>query len=215
MGTPSKPATLSEKSYRRSISDLSRRDAALAAVVSKWGTPPFWTHTPGFPGLVIGILSQQVSLESARAAYTKLEKAIGPVRPQAFLSLGDEALRTIGFSRQKGTYVRDLAYAILNGDVDLNAMVRMDNDRARTYLMQRRGIGAWTADTYLLFALRRPDVWPSGDLALEKAIQEVKGLTKTPGSKEADQIAKQWRPLRAVAARVLWYHYLCERGRPV
>ena len=215
MGTPPKPTALSEKSYRRGISALGRQDAALAAVVSKWGTPPFWTHTPGFPGLVIGILSQQVSLESARAAYTKLENAIGAVHPQAFLTLGDDALRDIGFSRQKGSYVRDLAYGIMAGDIDLNAMARMGNDKARKCLMDRRGIGAWTADTYLLFALRRPDAWPSGDLALEKAIQEVKGLAKTPGSKEADRIAKQWRPLRAVAARILWHHYLCERGRHI
>ena len=215
MGPPPRPAALTQKSYRRGISKLGRQDAALGAVVSKWGSPPLWTHTPGFPGLVIGVLSQQVSLESARAAYTKLENAIGSVRPQAFLTLGDEALRAIGFSRQKGSYVRDLAYGIMAGDVDLEAMAHMDNDRARKYLMNRRGIGAWTADTYLLFALRRPDVWPSGDLALEKAIQEVKGLTKIPVSEEADRIAKQWRPLRAVAARILWHHYLCERGRHI
>ena len=213
MGPPSNPATLTEKSYHRGIIDLGKQDAALAAVVSKWGNPPFWTHTPGFPGLVIGILSQQVSLESARAAYTKLEDAIGSVRPEAFLSVGDEALRAIGFSRQKASYVRDLAHGIMAGDMDLAALELMDDDQARKRLMEWRGIGAWTADTYLLFAMRRADAWPSGDLALEKAVQEVKGLTKTPDSEEADRIAKQWRPLRAVAARILWHHYLCERGR--
>ena len=80
--------------------------------------------------------------------------------------------------------------------------------------MEAKGIGAWTADTYLLFALRRSDAWPSGDLALAKAIQELRGLAATPGFEEVDRIADQWRPLRAVAARILWHHYLNQRGRP-
>lgn len=79
--------------------------------------------------------------------------------------------------------------------------------------MEERGIGAWTADTYLLFALRRPDAWPTGDLALVKAIQELKRLNTAPSSAKADEIADRWRPWRGVAARILWHHYLCERGR--
>jgi len=188
-------------------------DSDLAHVVSTFGNPPFWTHAPGFPGVVIAILAQQVSLESAQAAFTKLGNAIGSISPEGFLSLDDDALRTIGFSRQKASYVRGVAQGIMAGQIDLQDLESMDDDEARKRLMEVRGIGAWTADTYLLFALRRPDAWPSGDLALAKAIQEIKGLATTPSSEEVDGIADHWRPWRAVAARILWHHYLSERGR--
>ena len=102
---------------------------------------------------------------------------------------------------------------ILAGEIDLEVLQSMDDDDARQSLMEVRGIGAWTADTYLLFALRRADAWPSGDLALAKAIQELRGFATKPGPEEVDGMADHWRPWRAVAARILWHHYLCKRGR--
>jgi DNA-3-methyladenine glycosylase II len=204
---------LTEETFHQAINGLSMRDAVLADVVSRWGHPPFWTHAPGFPGIVLAILAQQVSLESARAAFIKLEKAIGSVDPEAFLSLENDTLRAIGFSRQKASYVRRLAHGIISGEFDLAALASMDNDDARNRLMAIRGIGAWTADTYLLFSLRRTDAWPSGDLALAKAIQDLRGVATTPCPEEVDRIADYWKPWRAVAARILWHHYLCARGR--
>ena len=206
-------APLTEKTYYRGISALTSLDTDLAVAVSKWGRPPFWTHTPGFMGIVLAILSQQVSLESAQATFTKLEHAIGSINPKEILSLDDGKLRAIGFSRQKASYVRGLAYEIMIGELDLEYFESMDNDQARKGLIAVRGIGPWTADTYLLFALRRSDAWPSGDLALAKAIQELKGLATIPSTEEVDRIADHWRPWRAVAARILWHHYLNERGR--
>jgi DNA-3-methyladenine glycosylase II len=154
-------------------------------------------------------------LESAQAAFTKLAKAIGSVNSEEFLSLDDGTLRAIGFSRQKASYVRGVARAVIAGEIDLAALESLDDHEVRKCLLAVRGIGAWTADTYLLFALRRPDAWPSGDLALAKAIQGLRGLATTPGSEEVNGIADRWRPWRAVAARILWHHYLCERGRGV
>ncbi len=181
--------------------------------LSRWGKPPLWTHPHGFPGVVIAILAQQVSLESAQAAFSKLEKAGGPVHPEGFLAFDDHELKAIGFSRQKASYVRGVAHGIISGQVDLPALASMSDDEVRNALVQLRGIGPWTADTYLLFALRRADAWPSGDLALAKAIQELRGLPATPGREEVDGIAVSWRPWRAVAARILWHYYLSERGR--
>lgn len=199
--------------YRRAVSRLRSRDATLARVLEKWGNPPFWTHTPGFPGIVMAILAQQVSLESARAAFTKLEKAIGSVNPEAFLSQDDHTLKAVGFSRQKTSCARGVANAIISGELELGALEAMDDQAAGHRLTELRGIGPWTANTYLLFALRRPDVWPSGDLALAKAIQDLRRLATTPRPEEVDTIANRWRPWRAVAARILWHHYLSERGR--
>lgn len=195
------------------ISELSARDTDLAAVISKWGNPPFWTHSPGFSGIVLAILSQQVSLESAQATFTKLENSLGSISPDRFLSLDNSQLRTLGFSRQKSSYVRGIAQSIVDGEIDLNVIESMDGDQARNRLMELPGVGPWTADTYLLFALRRSDAWPSGDLALEKAVQELRGLPTIPSTEEVDSIADFWRPWRAVAARILWHYYLSERGR--
>jgi len=205
--------TLTEKTYYRCISELTTREPDLAEAVSRWDNPPFWVHAPGFPGMVIAILSQQVSLESAQATFTKLENAIDSINPEKFLSLDDKTLRKIGFSRQKASYVRGVASEIMVGDFELEELEAMDNNQARKRLMEIRGIGAWTADTYLLFSLRRSDAWPSGDIALAKAIQELRRLVTIPSYEEVDRIADRWRPWRAVAARILWHHYLSERGR--
>lgn len=204
---------LTEMTYSLGISELISSDSDLAEAVMRWGNPPFWTHTPGFRGLVLAILSQQVSLESAQATFTRLENSIGSVESEEFLSLDDNKLHAIGFSRQKASYVRDIAQEILAGKLYLDDIESMDNDQARNRLMELRGVGPWTADTYLLFALRRSDAWPSGDLALEKAVHELKRLSTNPSTIVVDNIADNWRPWRAVAARILWHHYLKERGR--
>lgn len=204
---------LTEKTYSLGISELITRDSDLAEAVMRWGNPPFWTHPFGFQGLVLDILSQQVSLESAQAAFTKLGMRIDPINPDKFLSLNEHALREIGFSHQKASYVRGVASEIRAGDLNLDDLESMKDDQARNRLIKIRGIGTWTADTYLLFALRRSDAWPSGDIALAKAIQELRGLISTPDWDEVDRIAESWKPWRAVAARILWHHYLNERGR--
>jgi DNA-3-methyladenine glycosylase II len=204
---------LTEQSYRLAISKLIERDRGLAGVVAKWGIPPFRTHPPGFQGIVLAILAQQVSLESARATFRKLENAISAVTPDAFLTLHTDTLREIGFSRQKASYVRKIAEDLVAARIDLEALQWIDDTEAGTRLMQIRGVGKWTADTYLLFSLRRSDVWPSGDLALEKAVSEIKGLPSKPRTEEVDRIAAAWKPLRAVAARILWHQYLNQRGR--
>jgi DNA-3-methyladenine glycosylase II len=204
---------LDPATFGQAASELASRDPDLAGIRSAWGDPPFWTHTRGFPGIVISILAQQVSLESADAAYSKLERVVPEITPQQFLSLDDHALKKVGFSRQKASYVSGIAQGILEGTVDLHALESLSNEHARTSLLGLKGVGPWTADAYLLFAMRRADAWPSGDLALQKAIQDVKSLPAMPTPEQADAIADQWRPWRAVAARMLWYQYLCARGR--
>lgn len=172
------------------------------------GLPPLWARQPGFGTLVYIILEQQVSLASARAAFLKLEAALGVVTPGEFLTLSDERLKQIGFSRQKTAYCRHLAQAVLNNDLDLRELEHLEDHSVRSELIRIKGIGAWTADIYLLMALLRPDIWPAGDLALATAMQEVKSLPARPGPQEMEQIASAWHPWRAVAARLLWHHYL-------
>ncbi len=208
-----KPAILTEESFRQGLKDLNASDTGLARVLSRWGEPPFWIHPVGFPGLVIAILSQQVSLESANAAFTKLEASLASITPDAFLSLDDRTLKGIGFSRQKASYVRDLAVGITTGQVDLQGLDDSPDHQVRENLIRIRGIGPWTADCYLLFSLRRADVWPPDDLALIRSVWDLYEMDGKPDGQEVDRIAGRWRPWRAVAARILWHYYLCERGR--
>lgn len=189
-------------------SELSDHDPDLRRVFRRLGPPPLWDRPPGFATLVRIILEQQVSLASARAAFARLTGALPAVEPAGFLALDDETLKTIGFSRQKTRYGRELARTLLAGTLDLDRLGSLPDDEAREALTAVPGIGRWTADIYLLMALRRPDIWPVGDLALRAAAREVKGLPAVPTPAELRTLGEPWRPWRSVAARLLWHHYL-------
>jgi DNA-3-methyladenine glycosylase II len=180
-------------------------------VLQKYGTPPLWAREPGFSTLVHIILEQQVSLASARAAFNKLQSALGDVTPASFLTLEDAQLKVIGFSWQKTRYGRELASAVLSGTLDLDALHALPDDAVRAQLTTVKGIGQWTTDIYLLMALRRPDVFPKGDLALLIAAHRLFELPARPTPLELEAMADAWRPHRATAARILWHFYLSER----
>ncbi len=203
---------LNRRLLTRGASVLAGRDRRLRQILVERGNPPLWAREPGFPTLVRVILEQQVSLGSARAAFLKLTAACRPLTPRSFLALDDNVLKRIGFSRQKAAYCRGLASAIQNGDLDLDGLAGADDESARQALLAIRGIGPWTADIYLLMVLLRPDVWPSGDMALAVACQERFKLKERPTPEELERMAEAWRPWRAVAARLLWHDYLCARG---
>jgi DNA-3-methyladenine glycosylase II len=183
-------------------------DEDLARVARAYGRPPLWEREEGFATLVLTILEQQVSLASALAAFERLRAAAPPVAPESFLAFDDAQLRAFGFSRQKALYCRRLARAILEGELNLSALSSSSDDEARAELLKLKGVGAWTAEIYLLRALLRPDAWPAGDLALQLAAQKVKRLPARPSAAELEVLAETWRPWRAVAARLLWLQYL-------
>jgi DNA-3-methyladenine glycosylase II len=203
---------LDEQTLKSAAVALGARDARLHAVLAAFGPPPLWARDPGFPTLLQIILEQQVSLASARAAFDRLCAAANPLTPERFLDFDDADLKSMGFSRQKARYGRELSRAIQSGALDLEAVTYMEDEAARAALTAVTGIGRWTADIYLLMALGRPDVWPVGDLALEVAAQRVLGLADKPSRGALAEIAEGWRPHRAVAARILWHAYLSERG---
>ena len=202
------PKHLTDASFAHGLHILCDRDPDLAQIRTNFGPPPMWDREPGFPTLVHIILEQQVSLASAKAAYDRLLAAASPLTPAIFLEFDDVELKRFGFSRQKTTYGRGLAQAILDGHLDLAKLEALDDAAVRSELMVIKGIGPWTADIYLLMALRRPDVWPIGDLALASAAWRVKGLASRPTPEELDDLGAGWRPWRAVAARLLWHYYL-------
>jgi DNA-3-methyladenine glycosylase II len=172
------------------------------------GPPPLWAREPGFDTLIYIILEQQVSLASARAAYLRLKEHVSEITPENFLSLDDASLRVIGFSRQKTAYGRILAQAVQTGSLDLPSLVDMTDDEVRAELMKLKGIGRWTSDIYLMEALLRPDIWPTGDLALAIAVQQVKNTPTVPRPPDLEALGELYRPWRSVAARLFWHHYL-------
>ncbi len=192
----------------QAVRALSALDADLAGIVERHGPPPPWGREPGFETLVRIILEQQISLASAEAAHTRLVSAAGAIEPGAIVAAGEEGLRAAGQTRQKSRYVVGLARDVIGGRLDFEAVAAAEDDGARAQLMRVVGIGRWTADIYLLMALGRPDVWPTGDLALAGSMRRAKQLAALPTGAEQSVIAEAWRPWRAVAARLLWHAYL-------
>jgi len=204
---------LTRRTLLSAVEGLTNADPALAASVERFGPPPLWAREPTYATLVHLILEQQVSLASARAAFDRLKVVLASgVEPRAFLELSDAELRAIGFSRQKAGYARDLAAALADG-FDLQGLADLPDEEVRSSLLGLRGIGRWTADIYLIMCLRRPDVWPHGDQALATAALELLELPTRPTFDALELRARSWRPHRATAARILWQHYLCVRGR--
>ena len=190
--TQSRITTLTEESFILTAHELADSDPALAHIVETYGWPSFFVREPGFPTLILLILEQQVSLASARATFDKLLTVVGELTPESLLTLDDDALRTAGFSRQKTRYSRILAQAILDGELDLRALHDMSDANVHKALTALTGIGPWTADVYLLVCLRRPDIWPGGDLAIQVAVQKIRQLEKRPTAAETIPYAEPW-----------------------
>jgi DNA-3-methyladenine glycosylase II len=205
---------LTQKSLALAARELAARDELLAGIHATYGDPPLWRRATGFTTLVHIILEQQVSLKSAKSMLVRLQGAIEPFTPERFVELGDAHLRGLGVTRQKSSYLIDLSTSIVNGDLSFTTLARMSDDEARLALTRIKGIGLWSADVYLLMAMRRADIWPAGDLALAVAMKELLGLAARPAPLELERWAEQWRPHRAVAARMLWQYYLGKRISP-
>jgi DNA-3-methyladenine glycosylase II len=202
------PATFAEAAQM-----LADEDPALEAIIEDWGLPAFWQRDPGFPTLVLLILEQQVSLESGAAMYRRLVDLLGMVTPGSVLAVGEAGLTAIGVTRQKAGYLVSLADAVESDTLDLSSLAEVGEGEARSLLLAMRGIGAWTADAYLLSALLLPDVFPVGDRALQVGVAEALGLEGIPGPDALEIVSAPWRPVRAVAARLVWHLYLSRRGR--
>lgn len=199
---------LNNKSLLFAAKQLSKSDGELSAIFAINGVPKLWARRPGFATLIKIILEQQVSLSSAKAINDKLHKNIMPFTPARFLELGFTKLKKMGLTRQKSSYCINVAEAVTKDKFSFTSLNKLDDYNAKQTLMKIKGVGSWTADIYLLMALRRPDIWPKGDIALAKSIKKVKRLKDLPSYEEQIRIAEMWRPYRSVAARMLWQHYI-------
>ena len=204
---------LCRESLATGVRALAAKDRGLARIVEAHGMPPLWLRRPGFATLARIVLEQQVSLASAATLYRRVARELpGGWTPASVLEVGEGGLRARGLTRQKARYIAGLAERIVGGGLALRSLRRADDAMALSRLREVPGIGPWTANLYLLMALGRPDVWPPGDLALHKAMADLRRLPRLPSSDDAARLAARWAPWRAVAARILWHGYLAERA---
>ncbi len=204
----SRSALVTRESLELAATYLARRDNDLAGILANHGYPPLWRRPSGFPTLVRIILEQQVSLRSAASMFARLTNSIHPFEPKRFAELGETHLRSLGVTRQKAAYMLHLSSSINSGELKLTQLSRMSDIEAKLTLTRIKGIGSWSADVYLLMAMRRANIWPAGDLALALAVKDLKRLSIRPGPEDLEELAENWRPYRAVAARMLWQYYL-------
>jgi len=204
--------TFDRQNFHSICDKLAKKDRHLFAIIRQYGYPPMWTRRGNFQTLIHIILEQQVSLASARAALNKLRERIGTITPKKLLALSDEDLKTCYFSRQKTVYARYLANAIVSKQIILKKFSDLDDAEIRRQLKTIKGIGDWTVDVYLLFALQRTDLFPLGDLAMVNALKEVKQLSKETKQEELLKLAERWRPYRSIATILLWHYYIQKRG---
>lgn len=203
---------MTEDRLRIGVDRLAELDPDLHRIRSSLGYPPLWSRTPGFASLVHIILEQQVSIKAAATLFKRLSAHLGTVTPDSVQEAGEQGLRQIGLTRQKSRYCVELARRIISGELELCKLDTLDDEQGRSHLLKIPGLGPWTVDVYYMMALGRPDVWPQGDLALASAIQDVKQLESRPTKDEQLAYAQQWSPWRAIAARMLWMHYLDRRA---
>ena len=202
-----------EADLDRGIEALVAADPRFAALIAKAGRPPLRRRSDGFAGLAATVVSQQLSTASAGAIWGRLSAAFDPVEPAAIIRARKERLARIGLSGPKIRALKEIARAVVRGELALATLGDIDAEAAHAALTAVHGIGPWTADIYLLGCLGHADAWPAGDLALQEAARLAFGLKARPTAKEMMPLAEPWRPWRAVAARVLWTYYRAVKGR--
>lgn len=190
---------------RKAIQHLRGSDPILADIIDRVGSYKAAYNDPVFGSLVRSIVYQQLSGKAASTIFGRLREATGePIAPQAILALDAERLRELGLSKQKATYIRDLAERTASGEVAFEQFPGMRDDQILERLTRVKGIGVWTVQMFLMFSLRRPDVLPCGDLGIRNAVAKAYGLESPPSASEIEEIGMKWQPYRSVASWYLW-----------
>lgn len=192
---------------------LAARHPDWAALIARTGLPPLRLREGGFIGLASIIVSQQLSVMSARAVWTRFESVFVPMTPERFLAASDDDMRLSGLSRPKQRALAALSVALLDRRLNLDGLVEMSPKAVHEALTAISGIGPWTADIYLLFCLGHRDGFAAGDLAIQEAARHAFGLPARPKAAELAAMAEDWRPWRGVAARLLWADYALLKKR--
>jgi DNA-3-methyladenine glycosylase II len=195
-----------ESDLDAALAALTTADPRFGSLLASAGRPSLRQRPDGFAGLASIVVSQQLSTASAGAIWARLAAAFDPFEPKAIMRARSARLAKI-------RAMKEIARAVVSGRLTLSALADIAADNAHAALTAVHGIGPWTADIYLLTCLGHADAWPAGDLALQEAARLAFALPDRPSAKEMLALAESWRPLRAIAARVLWTYYRAKKGR--
>jgi DNA-3-methyladenine glycosylase II len=190
---------------RRAVAHLKKSDPKLAAVIARVGACRMPRIPPTFPFLVRAIVFQQLHGNAARAIFDRLVTAAGgELTPEWILRLSEGEMRALGLSKQKLSYIRDLAARTQSGEIDFARLPKMSEEEVIDHLTRVKGIGVWSAQMFLIFALRRPDVMPTGDFGVRSAIQKLYRKRKLPKPDDLLKVSRAWQPYRSIACWYLW-----------
>lgn len=208
------PVIRTDADLAAALEDLLCADPRLVPIGAATGALPLRRVETGFPGLAWIVTGQQISVTAATAIFARLRDELGTLSADRMLAADDAALKRAGLSVSKMRTLRAIATAANEGHLDFEALARLSAEEAVAALTALPGIGPWTAESYLLFALGHRDVFPAADIALQEAARRAFALPARPGTREFLAMAETWRPLRAVAARLLWAYYRVGRSVP-
>ncbi|MEL7536337.1 MAG: DNA-3-methyladenine glycosylase 2 family protein [Pseudomonadota bacterium] len=189
--------------YQRAVATLRRQCPTLRAVDDSFGPPSPNRRPAGLDTLVRIILEQQISVKAADAIHKRLTRGLGRLSARALVDAGEDGLRALGLTRQKAHYCVELGHAIRARRFSVTGIARRSDADALAALVDLKGIGPWSASIYLMMALGRTDIWPPGDLALDRAVRQLLGDPSIDPAATADR----WSPYRTVAADYLWHYY--------
>ncbi len=200
------PFRLDEARVREGMDHLARLDPRIAEARAIYGDPPLRVMDEGFAALLRSIVGQQVSVAAARSIWNRVEAMLDPVTPERVLARADEDLRACGLSNNKVKFARALALDTAERRIVFEELAALDDDTIVAHLTRAKGIGRWTAEIYMMFALGRPDVMPAADLGLMTAAQHLLKLRRRPDQKRLLKLTMPWRPWRSVASLFLWHY---------
>jgi len=190
---------------RKAINHLKKSDPILSAIIERVGGCRMEFGPPEFHSLAEAIIYQQLNGKAAVTIFNRFAALAGdPVTPQGIVKLSDAQLRSVGLSKQKSTYLRDMAQRATRGELDFSRLPEMSDDEVIKHLTQVKGVGVWTAHMFLMFTLKRPNVLPTGDFGIQMAIKKHYKKRKMPKPAQMEKIAKAWEPYRSVACWYLW-----------
>jgi len=190
---------------RKAINHLKKSDPVMSAIIERVGPFRMEFGPPEFSSLAEAIIYQQLNGKAAETIFKRFAALAGdPLTPEGILKLSDEQLRSAGLSKQKSAYLKDLAVKTRDGLLDFGKLPDLPDEEVVKHLTRVKGIGVWTAQMFLMFTLKRPDVLPTGDYGVQAAIKKHYRKRKWPNPKEMEKIARPWAPYRSIACWFLW-----------
>jgi len=190
---------------RKALNHLKKSDPVLRAIIERVGPCRMEFDLPEFSSLAEAIVYQQLNGRAAVVIFNRFAALAGePLTPEGILKLTDEQLRSVGLSKQKSSYLRDLAAKTAAGVLDFSGLHKLTDEEVIQHLTQVKGVGVWTAHMFLMFSMQRPDVLPTGDYGVQVAMRKHYKKRKLPKPKDMEKIAKAWAPYRSVACWYMW-----------